>query len=282
MRHPAVKEPIQNADNPCPVRHRVGSTYHAAFLAVMLVAAGSLSAAKSSAVSAEAAVPGKVAVSNKAVPLPEGRMIKPREVLKAEEALTLIDLSQLLRSGLSDREIIEDVRRRGLVEALNESGERYLQAYRASPALITTLRNYDYVLTDVERQNYYARSSARLENSPGTAGRQHSGGADDRERKRQLDLQRQTIAIAERNQQMEANRVAKMDEETAEDRRQRVLTNDRSSQTTALRSITSGTIYGTPGYVRPYPRYPAPNYPAPNYPRRVLPVERQSSFSKQP
>lgn len=210
-------------------------------------------------------------------------MIKPPEVLRAEEALTLFELSQLLRLGLRDGDILQDVQRRGLVDALDESGERYLQNCKASAALIQALKNYDYVLTDVERQNYFARASARLESGRGSAARPLFSDTERAERKRQLDLQRQTIADAERTQMMEAKRVAKMDAETAGDRAHRTETNDRSSQTTALRSIYSGSLYVPPGY-RPRYYYVDPRYPSATsggYSR--TPVEQQQSFiSKKP
>ncbi|MES2572258.1 MAG: hypothetical protein V4710_19665 [Verrucomicrobiota bacterium] len=184
-------------------------------------------------------------------------MTKPHEVLRSEEALTIIDIAQMLRTGLQEREILEDVRRRGLVEALNDSSQGYVQG--ASPALLRELKNYDYVLTDGERQNYYARMSARMEQPrQAQSSLQYRDTADPHaaERQRLLELQRQSLAIAERTRREEANRVAKMDAETAADRRLRERKNDRSNESTFIRSATSGDVYVAPVYVVPRNRYP--------------------------
>jgi DNA-binding phage protein len=95
-------------------------------------------------------------------PIPSrGRFIKPTEFLNSKEAMTARDISALLGSGIHQSEIIQEVHERGLAKAIVGYEANQLSRVGATPALISELGNYDYVLTDDEYQNYLNRVSKR-------------------------------------------------------------------------------------------------------------------------
>jgi hypothetical protein len=110
--------------------------------------------------------------------------------LRADEAMTLDDLSLLLRTSTPEEEIVRQVARRGFVNALNPAAAQSLAALGASPRLIAIVQDPQYILTAAERQQYAARTKGRPPsvNSQAQA-EQRKRAAEFEERQRQLQPQ---------------------------------------------------------------------------------------------
>lgn len=140
-----------------------------------------------------------------------GQMTKPTEVLSTEEALTDSDVVQLLRFGMTSNEALLQVKRRGLVVAIEDPLEG------ASPELQAALKNSAYVLTDNAKRAYDTRARKRsgLDQQSRLNGQRNTTSHDpDRaarqEQERMSDLQKKSIQIAKQTERKEEARADRM------------------------------------------------------------------------
>ena len=89
------------------------------------------------------------------------RFGRTSEPSAAPEALTLHEVSFMVRMRSPEVEIMDAVRKRGLAEALDERAALALAAVGAKPTLIEALRTSEEVLTDAERVLYRQRKNKR-------------------------------------------------------------------------------------------------------------------------
>ena len=90
-----------------------------------------------------------------------GTFVKPPVSVNFKEALTFAEVSLMVRSGLSEAEILQEISQRGLVYPVTEQEAEGLKAKGATPAVLAALRDPRFVLTDAEIQNYQQRQAAK-------------------------------------------------------------------------------------------------------------------------
>ena len=149
-------------------------------------------------------------------PAPQGRFIKPQDVLNSQEALTTADISLMIRNSIPQNEIIQNVHQRGLVKAIVGSDATRLQQMGAVNGLLSELKNYEFVLTPDEYQRYLSRQAKRSVNSIKT--QQPRNSLDDTERRRLQTLQDQQMAIAAKDQRERDAKKAQIDQQMKVDR----------------------------------------------------------------
>jgi len=86
-----------------------------------------------------------------------GQFVKPAVSLNFKEALTISDISLMLRTGLSEAEITQEISQRGLVAGMTDSEAQSLQEKGASSTLLARLRDPLLILTPEEFQKYQER-----------------------------------------------------------------------------------------------------------------------------
>lgn len=90
-----------------------------------------------------------------------GQFVKPTASVNFKEAMSFAEISLMVRMGVSEAEITQEISQRGLVRPILATESSSLQAKGAGPALLATLRDPRYVLTQEELQKYEQRQAAK-------------------------------------------------------------------------------------------------------------------------
>jgi hypothetical protein len=106
---------------------------------------------------------GSTPVAKTSVPVAksQGKLVKPSGVLGADEAMTIAEVSIMVRLGYGEAEIIADIRRKGLVKGATAAEINDLAGLGATPALLALLTDDNYILTDDEWGKYDIRRQQR-------------------------------------------------------------------------------------------------------------------------
>lgn len=86
-----------------------------------------------------------------------GKMTKSASPYTSNEAMTIADVSLMLRTGFEENTIVEEVKFRGLLHGITPKEVTDLTAEGATQYLLRTLGDPDYILTDSEAAKYEAR-----------------------------------------------------------------------------------------------------------------------------
>lgn len=142
---------------------------------------------------------------------PPAQRISGGERLRADDAMTLSDLSLLLRTSTPEDEIMQHIARRGFLEPVGAVQAQGLAALGASPRLVIVVQDPQYVLGAAERQAYLARKTQRVTAARGkTAADRKAIEAEFAERQRQFELQQQTYdMVAQKERDAQAREQAK-------------------------------------------------------------------------
>jgi len=89
--------------------------------------------------------------------------LSPQELEVARHAISVRDVSLMLRAGSSQREIVSEIQRRHVASALDSSTEAQLRGSGARAELIAALKDNANILT-AEEQTAYANFTTRTQN----------------------------------------------------------------------------------------------------------------------
>jgi hypothetical protein len=92
---------------------------------------------------------------------PEGSFVKAPVSIDFKEALTFPEISLMVRAGMAQAEIIQEVRLRGLVRPVTAEDANLLQENGAGTELVATLQDLRFVLSPAEFDNYLQRKARK-------------------------------------------------------------------------------------------------------------------------
>src|SRR4051812_27068473 len=93
-------------------------------------------------------------------------VLSPQELEVARHALSIRDVSLMVRAGSNQREIVSEIQRRHVASALDSSTEAQLRRSGARAELIAALKDAANILT-AEQQLAYANSISQTQNNTG-------------------------------------------------------------------------------------------------------------------
>jgi predicted extracellular nuclease len=132
------------------------------------------------------------------------------------QAISIDEVSLMLRSGSSEEDIIKEVKIRHIPERIDGRRELELKTHGAGSKLIATLKDVGNVLTKKQRiafmqltaeQKVAVSRDTRESQNEGQA----QGNAAERERQRKLSLHQENLRNIERNERRQAERESAMD-----------------------------------------------------------------------
>jgi hypothetical protein len=94
-------------------------------------------------------------------PLTRVEAAPQKDRLIVDDAMTVKDVTFVLRSGGSDVELVAEIARRGLVDKIDDATAKELIASGASPTVIAALRDPRNILTVAEKARFNERSANR-------------------------------------------------------------------------------------------------------------------------
>lgn len=95
-----------------------------------------------------------VAGCNKIAPLVAEQPVTAEDVQAARRAMSISEVSLMVRSGYDQKKILADVQRRHVPEAIDRATEESLVSFGAKPPLISALKNEANILTPQQRQAF--------------------------------------------------------------------------------------------------------------------------------
>ena len=122
-------------------------------------------------------------------PWPPARRVAS-EGFRVEDAMTLEDLSFLLRTSTAENEVLNEVATRGLAQPIQPAEAQGLAVHGASARLIAAVQDPEYVLTYDERRQFDERKQRRAQAARGQMSADRAKAtAEFEERQRQAELQ---------------------------------------------------------------------------------------------
>jgi hypothetical protein len=133
--------------------------------------------------------PVKYTVVSTPKPWPPARRVAS-EGFRVEDALSMDDLSFLLRTGTAEKDVLHDVSIHGLAKPILPAEAQSLSVYGASTLLMAAVQDPEYVITPDERRQYDENRQRRDLAARGQKQAEKTrSAAEFEERQRQAELQ---------------------------------------------------------------------------------------------